>query len=137
MLLRKFTVPVSFLLLLCAAVVQAAEERGIKLMVDRFALVIGNSAYQTEPLKNPINDAEDMAANLRNLGFKVILKKNADQRMMEDTIRYFGKQLRGGGVGLFYFAGHGMQVDGRNYLIPIDAKIDSVSDISSVRLKLI
>jgi len=63
------------------------------------------------------------------MGFTVILKKNADQRTMEDTIRYFGKQLRGGGVGLFYFAGHGMQVDGRNYLIPIDAKIESESDV--------
>jgi uncharacterized caspase-like protein len=56
------------------------------------------------------------------MGFTVILKKNANQRTMEDTIRHFGKQLRGGGVGLFYFAGHGMQVDGRNYLIPIDAR---------------
>lgn len=129
MLLRKFTVLVSFLLLLCAAVVQAAEERGIKLNVDRLALVIGNSAYQTAPLKNPINDAEDMAATLKKLGFKVILKKDADQRTMEDTIRHFGRQLRNGGVGLFYFAGHGVRVEGRNYLMPVDAKIESESDV--------
>jgi hypothetical protein len=107
----------------------AQENRGIKLHRDRYALVIGNSAYQTAPLKNPVNDAEDMTATLKNMGFKVILKQNADQRTMEDTIRYFGKQLRGGGVSLFYFAGHGMQVDGRNYLIPIDAKIESESDV--------
>mgnify|MGYP001819987242 CR=1 FL=1 len=100
-----------------------------KLHSDRYALVIGNSAYQTVPLKNPVNDAEDMTATLKKMGFTVILKQNADQRTMEDTIRYFGKQLRGGGVGLFYFAGHGMLVDGRNYLIPIDAKIESESDV--------
>ena len=107
----------------------AQENRGIKIHSDRYALVIGNSAYQTVPLKNPVNDAEDMTATLKKMGFTVILKQNADQRTMEDTIRYFGKQLRGGGVGLFYFAGHGMQVDGRNYLIPIDAKIESESDV--------
>ena len=113
MTFRKFTVLISSLLFLCSTVALSAENRGIKLNVERLALVIGNSAYQTAPLKNPLNDAEDMAATLRNLGFKVILKKNADQRTMEDTIRYFGKQLRNGGVGLFYFAGHGVQVEGR------------------------
>ena len=125
----KFTVLVSSLLLLCAAGVQAAQDRGIKLKVDRLALVIGNSAYQTAPLKNPTNDAEDMAANLKELGFEVILKKDADQRTMEDAIRYFGRQLRNGGVGLFYFAGHGVQVEGLNYLIPVDARIESESDV--------
>jgi hypothetical protein len=129
MTFRKFTVLISSLLFLCSSVVLSAEERGIKLHVDRLALVIGNSAYQTAPLKNPLNDAEDIAATLRNLGFKVILKKNADQRTMEDTIRYFGRQLRNGGIGLFYFAGHGMQVEGRNYLVPIDAKIESENDV--------
>jgi len=137
MILKKFTVLISSLLFLYSPVALSAENRGIKLHLQRLALVIGNSAYQMAPLKNPLNDAEDMATTLRKLDFKVVLKKNANQRTMEDTIRYFGKQLRGGGVGLFYFAGHGMQVDGCNYLIPIDAKIDSVSDISSVRLKLI
>jgi hypothetical protein len=106
-----------------------AEDRGIKLHVDRLALIIGNGAYQTSPLKNPINDAEDMAETLKKLGFKVILKRDADQRTMEDTIRFFGRQLRDGDVGLFYFAGHGVQVDGRNYLMPVDAKIESESDV--------
>ena len=129
MTLRKFTVLISFLLFLHSPVALSAESRGIKLHVERLALVIGNSAYQTAPLNNPLNDAEDMAATLKNLGFKVILKKNADQRTMEDTIRYFGKQLRNGGIGLFYFAGHGVQVGGRNYLMPIDARIESESDV--------
>ena len=129
MTLKKFTVLISSLLFLYSPVALSAENRDIKLHVQRLALVIGNSAYQMAPLKNPLNDAEDMAVNLKNLGFEVILKKNADQRTMEDTIRYFGKQLRNGGVGLFYFAGHGMQVNGRNYLIPIDAKIESENDV--------
>jgi len=107
----------------------AQDDRGIKLKSNRYALVIGNSSYPTAPLKNPINDAEDIAANLRQLDFKVILKRNADQRTMEDTIRDFGNLLRNGGVGIFYFAGHGIQVGGRNYLIPIDARIETESDV--------
>jgi hypothetical protein len=129
MALKKFTVLISSLLFLCSPVALSSENRGIKLHVDRLALVIGNGAYQTAPLKNPLNDAEDMAATLKHLGFKVILKTNADQRTMEDTIRNFGKQLRNGGVGLFYFAGHGIQLGGRNYLMPVDAKIESESDV--------
>ncbi|MGD1987623.1 MAG: caspase family protein, partial [Desulfobacterales bacterium] len=105
MILRKFTVLTSSLLFLFLAANLSGENRGIKLHVERLALVIGNSAYQTAPLKNPLNDAEDMTATLKKMGFKVILKKNADQRTMEDTIRYFGRQLRNGGIGLFYFAG--------------------------------
>jgi hypothetical protein len=129
MLLRVFTVLVSSFLFFIASVTPFAEDRGIKVHVERLALVIGNSAYQTAPLKNPINDAEDMAATLKKLDFKVILQKDADHRTMEETIRYFGRQLKNGGVGLFYFAGHGVQVEGRNYLIPVDAKIESVSDV--------
>jgi len=129
MLLRVFTVLVSSFLFFIASVTPFAEDRGIKVHVERLALVVGNSAYQTAPLKNPINDAEDMAATLKKLDFKVILQKDADHRTMEETIRYFGRQLKNGGVGLFYFAGHGVQVEGRNYLIPVDAKIESVSDV--------
>jgi hypothetical protein len=129
MILRKFTVLVLFLLLLWSSVDLFAQERGIKLNVERLALVVGNSAYQTASLKNPLNDAEDMTATLRKLGFEVILKKDADQRTMEDAIRSFGRQLSNGGVGLFYFAGHGVQIEGRNYLMPVDARIESESDV--------
>jgi hypothetical protein len=80
----------------------AQNDRGIKIHSKRLALVIGNSAYKSSPLNNTVNDAEDMTTNLRKLGFKVMLEKNADQRRMDDAIRYFGKQLRDGGVGLFY-----------------------------------
>jgi len=95
----------------------------------RLALVIGNGAYKGSPLKNPVNDARDMAATLRSLGFEVIHKENADQKTMEEAIHSFGRKLRKGGVGLFYFAGHGMQVEGGNYLIPVDVHIESESDV--------
>lgn len=95
----------------------------------RIALVIGNSDYKSSPLKNPVNDATDMADILKKLGFSVTLNTNANQRTMERAIRDFGKNLRGGGVGLFYYAGHGLQVHGSNYLIPIGAEIESEGDV--------
>ncbi len=95
----------------------------------RFALVIGNSAYKTAPLKNPAKDARDMAALLTRLGFSVTLKVDAGQKDMEEAVRQFGQDLRKGGVGLFYFAGHGLQVQGNNYLVPVDAKIQTESDV--------
>ncbi len=96
---------------------------------QRLALVIGNSSYETAPLVNPVNDATDMAAALRNLGFTVILKKNANLEMMEEAIEDFGSRLKKGGVGLFYYAGHGIQVYGSNYLIPVGTKIKKESDM--------
>jgi len=95
----------------------------------KIALVIGNGAYESSPLVNPVNDANDMTAVLKKLGFSVRLKINANQKSMENSIRAFGKKLRSGGVGLFYFAGHGLQVHGRNYLVPIGADIESEADV--------
>lgn len=105
------------------------SERGIKVQPRRLALVIGNGAYKTAPLRNPVNDSQDMASTLRKLGFEVIHRKNAGQESMKLAILDFGRRLRKGGIGLFYFAGHGIQVNGRNYLIPVDAKIESESDV--------
>lgn len=96
---------------------------------QRTALVIGNSAYSSGPLKNPVNDATDIAAALQKLGFKVILKKNANLETMEEAIEDFGNRLKRGGVGLFYYAGHGVQVNGVNYLIPIGANVNKESDV--------
>jgi len=95
----------------------------------RLALVIGNSSYKSAPLRNPANDAQDMATTLKGLGFDVMHKENADQRTMKRGIREFGKKLRNGGMGLFYYAGHGVQVKGRKYLIPIGAQIDTESEV--------
>jgi uncharacterized caspase-like protein len=94
----------------------------------RYALVIGNSAYKDKPLKNPANDARDMARTLTRLGFDVQLKTDVPLRDMEEAIREFGERLKRGGVGLFYFAGHGVQVQGVNYLVPVGARIGSESD---------
>ena len=100
----------------------------------RTALVIGNGAYKDGPLKNPVNDARDMAAALKGLGFEVILRENAGLRQMEDALDQFWASLRKGGTGLFFFAGHGMQVKGVNYLVPVDARISVEQDVKSLCL---
>jgi len=91
----------------------------------RTALVIGNSAYLDTPLRNPVNDVRAIARTLRELGFTVLAYENANKRTMETAVIEFGRRLAEGGVGLFYYAGHGLQVRGRNYLVPVDAEIDS------------
>jgi DNA uptake protein ComE-like DNA-binding protein len=96
---------------------------------QRIALVIGNGAYSAGPLKNPVNDATDMAVALKRAGFTVMLKKNANLQEMVEAIETFGNNLKRGGVGLFYYAGHGVQVSSVNYLLPISAKINKETDV--------
>ncbi len=97
---------------------------------NRTALVFGNSNYQNAPLTNPVNDAADMTAKLRKLGFDVIHKENASRREMRIATRQFKHKLQEkGGVGLFYYAGHGIQVKGENFLIPVKADISEEFDI--------
>jgi Caspase domain len=96
----------------------------------RTALVIGNAGYVNAPtLRNPSNDASDMARTLKSLGFEVTSGINLNQRDMKRLIREFGQKLRAGGSGLFYYAGHGVQSKGHNYLIPIEADIQSETDV--------
>lgn len=96
----------------------------------RIALVIGNGAYTAAPpLKNPPNDARDMAATLKALGFDVTSGINVNQRNFKQLIREFGQKLKAGGSGLFYYAGHGVQSKGHNYLIPVDADITSEAEV--------
>lgn len=111
-----------------AQTVRRIERPGVALD-DRWALVIGNAGYDTGRLNNPVNDAGDMSRVLSELGFTVELLENAEHLAMEDAIRQFGRELREGGVGLFYFAGHGVQVGGRNYLIPVGGRIESETEI--------
>jgi uncharacterized caspase-like protein/tetratricopeptide (TPR) repeat protein len=97
---------------------------------QKIALVIGNGTYTNAPqLKNPPNDATDMADALARLGFKVEHGVNLSQRLMKSMIREFGRKLKDGVQGLFYFAGHGVQLRGHNYLIPVDADIQSETDV--------
>jgi hypothetical protein len=98
-------------------------------MSRRTALVIGNAAYEAGPLQNAVKDATDIAAMLRRLNFEVVLLRNAPLQDMEDAVNTFNLRLRQGGMGLFYFAGHGVQADGENYLIPIKARIDRQADV--------
>lgn len=96
----------------------------------RTALIIGNANYRSEGrLNNPVNDATDIADSLRKLGFEVTLVTDANIQQMEQAIEQFNRQLRQGGVGLFYFSGHGIQVEGENYLIPIDTKLNREQDV--------
>ena len=97
----------------------------------RIALVMGNSRYKEadKRLKNPANDATDLARKLENLGFTVILSLDQTQQEMETSINNFAKQVRNYDVALFYYAGHGMRSEGFNYLIPTDAVLADESDI--------
>jgi len=104
---------------------------------QKSALIIGNSRYLLgDRLTNPQNDAEDIANRLKSLGFDVILLKDANLAQMLDSIDQFKNKLRQGDVAVFYFAGHGLQVDGQNYLVPIDAKINSRSRVAYEAVKL-
>ena len=97
----------------------------------RVALVIGNGRYPGVPLRNPVNDARDMAAALRGLGFDVIERTDVTQKEMYRAVTQFGSRLSVGGIALFFYAGHGIQVKGKNYLIPVDAQIGGESSVSS------
>ena len=95
----------------------------------RLALVIGNGSYSEARLRNPLNDARAMEQSLRDVGFEVVKREDLTKRAMEEEIRAFGKRLKRGGVGLFYFAGHGVQINGANYLLPIDSTIEKEQDV--------
>src|SRR5689334_2324375 len=106
----------------------------------RVALVIGNSGYQHTPqLSNPAHDAVDVGTTLRRLKFDVIEGIDLDKAGMDRTIRQFARALGNADVGLLFYAGHGLQVNGQNYLVPIDAKLEDASglDFELVRLDLI
>jgi len=98
----------------------------------RIALVIGNGAYKFSPLSDPPNDADLMAERLKALDFTVTHRKNQTQKEMKTLIKKFGKTLKQDkeSIGLFYYSGHGMQVGGRNYMIPIQANIKDEEDVS-------
>ncbi len=110
-----------------------SEKRTIKLSPEtpekRLALVFGNSNYEGKtPLTNPANDANLMEGTLKDLGFEVMKKLDATKDQMTNAIREFNEKLPDYNVALFYYAGHGNQVEGKNYLIPVDAKLDKPSD---------
>jgi len=102
----------------------------------RAALVIGNSAYKGNPLANPVNDATDIAASLEDAGFDVILRTDQDLAGMERALADFQALMKGKDTALFYYAGHGVQVDGENYLIPVKEDIQSSAQAKSRSVSL-
>ena len=118
------------------ASVAAAADAPPEAKAKRLALVIGNATYRDAPLGNPINDATDMAKALEASGFTVIRRDNASLREMHLALREFGDRLGRQSTGLFYFAGHGLQVRGRNYLLPVDADIAREDEVAFAALDL-
>jgi Caspase domain len=121
--------------LLVAAMPQTAMAQ-----VPRVALVIGNSSYVNTPeLPNPQNDATDMAAALRKLGFRVLTGIDLNKQAMDATVREFGSALAGAEQGVFFYAGHGLQVGGENFLVPVDATLGNAAalDAELVRIEAI
>ncbi|MGE0255762.1 MAG: caspase domain-containing protein [Alphaproteobacteria bacterium] len=102
----------------------------------RKALVIGNSAYKAQPLANPVNDATDMAARLKALGFDVVTATNATRSQMAVAILDFQKRLAAGDEAVVFYAGHGVQVNGTNYLMPVDAEPGSEAEVEFVAIDL-
>lgn len=98
---------------------------------ERVALVIGNANYANAGvLTNPANDARAVAASLRAIGFDVTEGVDLGRGQMEDHIRAFLNKATSAKVALLYYAGHGMQIDGRNYLVPVDAKLQTLNDVT-------
>ncbi len=128
-----------FLLSAAAALPVAAQDRVLRpskpaaqtpaIAEQRVALVIGNGQYKDAPLLNPVNDARAIAKALSRSGFQVVQKENVGRAEMQVALREFGDALRKGGVGLFYFAGHGVQAKGTNFLIPVDADIQREDEV--------
>jgi len=112
-----------------------ADDRAVRVSIkmkneQRVALVMGNNEYTgvLSKLRNPINDARAIKSILESRGFEVIYQENGTKREMRDSLKKFYTKIKRGGVGFFYFSGHGIELDGQNYLIPIDAKLDEKSD---------
>src|SRR5580704_17544885 len=116
------------LVVLCSALaLLQAQDRRIT-PVDggrRLALVMGNRAYVRNPLTNPLNDAQDMQRALAADGFQVTVATDTTLKSMQKSIREFGASIRAGDTALFYYSGHGLQVRGVNYLLPIDFQAQS------------
>lgn len=120
-------------------------ERGLQRIntLQRTALIIGNSHYQGgysgSALQNPVNDAHDLASALKKLKFKLINGApllDANKQQMEQAVKDYTQQLQQGDMGLFFYAGHGMQIDGINYLIPLDAEFKSKADVQYKAINL-
>ena len=115
--------------ILTSVLVAGASAAAVPSAEPRHALVIGNAGYSVSPLLNSVNDATAVAKVLEKAGFTVDLKLNATQKQLQDAVTTFGDRLKGGGAGLFYFAGHGVQIKGRNFLMPVGSDIKREDEV--------
>jgi uncharacterized caspase-like protein len=108
---------------------------GIARAEKRVALVIGNGAYKNAPvLMNPKNDAQDIGKSLRDLGFFTIIATDLDRNGMNDVLDRFSRAVGGAEIALVYYSGHGMQFAGKNYLLPVEARLENAEDVNRFRL---
>lgn len=121
----------AFIFGLLIAPAQANEQ-----VQKRVALVIGNSNYKDSPLKNPVNDARDVATKLRSLGFDVIERNNLLSKQIGRTLSEFRSKLTPGDIALVFYAGHGLQIKGENYLPAVDADISTEEDVPNQSLSV-
>lgn len=122
----------AMLLSIGTAFAAVTEESG-----RRVALVIGNSVYKTLPsLPNPANDVEEVASTLRAAGFDVTIGVNVDRIGLEDTVRRFLRSTSNAEAGLIYYSGHGIQVGGQNFLVPVDATLETPYDVETQTMPL-
>jgi formylglycine-generating enzyme required for sulfatase activity len=123
-MVKRITIPQILIWLSAAYFLVTAPAWGA-----RVALVIGNANYPESPLKNPVNDARAMSAKLKSLGFEVIAKEDLQMRQIGSTLNAFRSKIKPGDEVLFFYAGHGLQVKGVNYLPAVDAEIGSEDDV--------
>lgn len=129
---HKFQFATVFWLLLFSPVSHSYEE-----VLPRYALIIGNSDYQFAPLKNPVNDARDMSATLEKLRYKVKLALNQNPEQLRQSVKDFYQSIKEkNAISLFYYAGHAIQADNINYLIPVNAQISSYKKMKSESLSI-
>ena len=128
------TAIIRLVVLCCLIAVATAQAAGAE---RRVALVIGNASYAAlAPLKNPVNDATDIAAALEGLGFDVTLGRDVDQPRMTELVDAFARDARDADVSLFYYAGHGFQIASSNYLVPTDAVLRGRDDVARRTIQL-
>ncbi len=114
---------------LCATIVGAQPAPAPAPAPARVALLIGNAAYADAPLRNPLNDVREVAAALRPLGFAVTTRENLGPASLREALRNFVLSTRTAEVRMVYFAGHGLQLRGRSYLLPVGVRIDTQTDV--------
>ena len=126
----RFIIPFAPLLAVLLAISAQATE-------SRLALVVGNSDYlHAGKLKNPRNDAADIAAVLRRLGFKTTLKLDLTQRRFAETLAEFNSSIQSADVALFYYSGHALQFDGQNYIVGTEAQLQGEHSLSTEAISL-